>query len=111
MNGQWIGIVSGTINGAVILNLDSRQDSYEGRITVLNSVLENVSIVAQVKINKNEFDSNTGCFKGELYNFLPIRQDSIIGNRKDFPASTKDQISEIVKIDGCRIKIHPVPKI
>lgn len=102
MNGQWMGQSSGTISGLVILNLDLKDESYEGRITLLNADATKVSLVAQVKIDKNNFDPHTGKFSGELFNFLPIKiMSRRVGKWEEFPDISKDQISEIGEINGC----------
>lgn len=101
MNGQWIGDGSGTSSGFVILNLDQKDESYEGRIIILSYVLEKVSIVAQVKINKNALDINTGKFAGELSNFLPINLEKLrVGKWKEFPKIPEDQRSNTCGFNG-----------
>lgn len=102
MNGQWIGDGSGTSSGFVILNLDQKDESYEGRITILSYVLEKVSIVAQVKINKSKLNVVTGKFTGELFNILPINlENRRVGNWKEFLEISEEQISKTGEINGC----------
>lgn len=100
MNGQWIGDSLGTISGLVMLNLDLKAESYEGRITLLNDALDRVSIVAQVKINKNKLNVVTGKFSGELFNILPINNRSVV-NWKEFLKISEEQISKTGEINGC----------
>lgn len=102
MNGQWIGDSSGTISGFVMLNLDLKDESYDGRLTLLNDDLDKVSIVAQVKINKNKLDMITGKFTGELFNILPINlENRRVRNWKEFLNISEEQISKTGEINGC----------
>lgn len=106
MNGQWLGnaLVTTTNTPAYlcILNLDIKGESYEGRILLFYLPFQKeVSIVARVKINKYEFDSDNGIFTGKLYDFLPIRPENCcVGNWNEFPKITKDQISETGDVKG-----------
>jgi len=106
MNGQWMGNASATTtdttNYLCMLNLDLKDESYEGRVLLFYLPFKKVSSVAQVKINKNGFDSNNGKFTGKLYNFLPLRfENYTVGRWEDFPAIPKNQIPETGKVEGC----------
>ncbi len=61
MNGQWLGNASATTtdttNYLCMLNLDLKDESYEGRVLLFYLPFQRVSSVAHVKINKNDFDS------------------------------------------------------
>ncbi len=106
MNGQWMGNASATTtdttNYLCMLNLDLKDESYEGRVLLFYLPFQKVSSVAQVKINKNDFDSNNGKFTGKLYKFLPLRfENYTVGRWEDFPAIPKNQIPETGKVEGC----------
>ena len=106
MNGQWWGnalvTTKDTTDYLCILNLDLKGESYEGRILLFYLPFLKVSIVAQVKINKNDFDSNNGKFTGKLYNFLPLRpENGTVVRWEDFPEIPKNQIPETGKVEGC----------
>ncbi|HHT9112266.1 MAG: FRG domain-containing protein [Planctomycetes bacterium] len=106
MNGQWMGNASATTtdttNYLCMLNLDLKDESYEGKVLLFYLPFRKVSRVAQVKINKNDFDSNNGKFTGKLYNFLPLRPENYtVGRWEDFPAIPKNQIPETGKVEGC----------
>ena len=101
MNGQWIGENLGIIKGFVMLNLDLKDESYEGRLTLLNEDPDKVSGVTQVKINKNKLDITTGKFTGELFNFLPINiKNRRVGKWKEFPKIPEDQIPKTGEVNG-----------
>ena len=105
MNGQWMGdaaATTDTTNYLRMLNLDLKGEFYEGRVMLFYVPFYKVSSIAQVKINKNDVDSNNGKFTGKLYNFLPLRHENFtVGRWEDFPAIPENQIPETGKVEGC----------
>lgn len=103
MNGQWIGHISYNKNTCIILNLEPKNKSYEGRFIRL-FLKENpnlVSVVTEVKINKKDFNRDNGIFKGKLYNFLPISpENGLIGKWEEFPNISKEKIPKRGEIKG-----------
>ncbi|MBM4065804.1 MAG: FRG domain-containing protein [Planctomycetes bacterium] len=86
-----------------MLNLDLGNESYEGRLTLVNDkLLEKVSVVAQAKINKNKLDISTGKFVGEIFDFLPINiEKRRVGKWKEFTKISDDQIPKTGEVSGC----------
>ena len=102
MNGQWIGNILYHKNTCIILNLEPKDKSYEGRFILLFLKNQNlVSLVTEVKINKKDFNRNNGIFKGKLYNFLPISpENGLVGSWEDTNIP-KDKIPKRGEIKGC----------
>lgn len=102
MNGQWMGNSDvASTNYLSMLNLDLKGEFYEGRVMLFYLPFYKNSSISQVKINKNDVDSNDGKFTGELYNFLPLRHENLtVGRWEKFLEIPKNQLPETGKVEG-----------
>jgi hypothetical protein len=113
MKGQWLGyLVNPQKDGKkveiqqsfVVLNLDLNGESFEGRVMLFS--LNRNWRVAQVKINKKDFNQHTGIFTGKLSDFNPIKEDTTIGSweEKEFSNIPKTEIPETGEFSGISTK-------
>ena len=109
MNGQWLGDLTNPQKDGknweiqqsfVVLNLDLNGESFEGRVMFFT--LNTIWMVAQVKINKKDFNQYTGKFTGKLSDFNPIKEDTAIGSwdEKEFSKIPKTEISKTGEFNG-----------
>lgn len=114
MNGQWLGGLTDLQKGGehleiqlqqsfVVLNLDLNGESFEGRVMLF--ILNSFWMVAKVKINKKDFNQHTGEFRGKLYDFNPIKEDTTIGSwEEEFSNIPRTVIPETGEFSGVSTK-------